>query len=280
MSITIKEVKQIKPDKKNEGFLPIYPKKNESNQPEKEEINFDSFDFNINPFNKDTVETKPENFTLNNNELLLKNEDKIKFELNNIQNQQSLKSSFHTPISEKEIFQNQNFDNNINIINNNTQRNPSFNVLVNNNKKSFNNINFNLNSNNYNNIGTNINQNNQIPNNNINLYRNPHTDIFDYKQFNNLYNQININNQFYNNNSPQIKYNNNNVIKQNNYFYNNNTYSNNQFDINNNNPSMNKQLSWVCPFCNNNNFGSKNLFLILIFYKFSQVLLKVWENSQ
>ena len=70
MSVIRKEEKQINQENINEGIFSIYQQKNNNNQPEKEEINFDSFDFNINPFNKDNDEIKQDKYELNSNELL------------------------------------------------------------------------------------------------------------------------------------------------------------------------------------------------------------------
>ena len=155
---------------------------NVENQIEKEDVNFDNIDFNINPFNSDN--SKNDEKSNESNEFVLEEKEDEIFELNNI----SLNPKFHTSneLIKVDFFQDNNNikekeynKNNLNnIINNNftnyiTNINPKkkdenkdqFNDRNNNSRKSYNNSNI---------LNLNLEANSFIPkkNNNNNNYNN------------------------------------------------------------------------------------------------------------
>ena len=192
---------------------------------EKDDINFDSIDFNINPFNNDNPEKKEKDNE--SEDLVLEEKEDDKFEVNNIQ----LNQKYHTSndllkinyspedkLIEKDKNKKLCNHNNINIINNN--------------------INYNNNNNFDNNIAN-------INNNVINYNTNNNNFLFN-KNYNNS------NKNF--NNSNDINYD----LEANSFIPRNNDNNNN----NNNNFFSNKiRQSWICSFCHNLNYQSKKYIL-------------------
>lgn len=222
----------------------------------KEEINFDSIDFNINPFKSEDINKKEKNKL---DELIVGNQS-IEQKRDAPYSQYydipiGLKTNNYIENYSKEKKTNENNLHNINF--NNKSKNQS-NSLINP---------YNINKNNNYNETTKIlsnifnireDSNPLIQNsyNNINLNSNPF--------FQNLYNQINNNNSYKyinsNNFNNQISYDNNQII------------DNNQLNFSNNfnTPRLREQY-WICSLCNDFNIGGKNLiyfFFIFLIRKF------------
>ena len=228
------------------------------------EINFDSINFNINPFNSEE-NSKRENNYFNNNNFMKEMEQKDNknqiLETNNMSIFNNINPSLNlnknNALLEPLLLNNNNINNN-NINNNNLNNlNPIGN---------FNNIN-NINNFNTNNISQQIppffnniyppknndfllmDNYNYIPNNpNINYIENkPNTNFNTFTPNTNIYNQINNDdNMQINNYNEQMNYNTNNVINYNNDF--------------NNYIQRTSLNNWVCPFCNNFNNQCKKLY--------------------
>lgn len=260
------EEKKVIKGNKNEEIINMFNLEKETyliyeQDKEKEEINFDSIDFNINPFNYEEINKKEEK---NPDKLLLEKKDDKEGQTqnpkyNDIQYRQKYQSNIilqkkeniKQDLMEKKLSSNN--DNNANFNNfQGTRKETSFsNLLI----KTTYNDNENNNSliksyDNYPNI--NIDSKTIIPKpvDNINPNYNPFL-----RNFNNQINYINNN---YENN--QIKINSN--INQMNYI---NNYRNNQINyINNNNYfPMFIHNNWICSICNSYNSGGKNLFILI-----------------
>ena len=225
------------------------------------EINFDSINFNINPFNSEE-NSKRENNYFNNNNFMKGIEQK--------DNKNQILEANNLP-----IFNNINPSMELN--KNNTQLES---LLLNNNNNNLNNLNqignfgnvYNINNNNINNYNTNsISQQNPPFFNNIYppnkndfllmenynyIPNNPNINYIDNKansNFNSLTQNTNIYNQINNDDSMQINYYN----EQMNNSTNNLINYNNDF---NNYTQRTGQICWVCPFCNNFNNQCKKLY--------------------
>lgn len=250
----------------NNEFFNIQEKSNENKEEEiekiifkehkKEDINFDSIDFNINPFNNES-----KNNELKKEEPFLEKEDYISEESKDIVNQKGQKFQSSDNLFNFKLFSENKIGKNIKINDINDKVDSSSNSLIKNIYKDttniFNNIKINSSYDNYyNNIRNNFNPFFPIPNINSRANSNPFLESF----INN--NQLNNNNPInYSNNNNQINYINNNANNQINYINNSN---NNQFNCNNNYYSMNN-MNWICSYCNNyNNFGKNLLFIFLI----------------
>ena len=258
------EEKKVIKGNKNEEIINVFNLEKEryliyDQDKEKEEINFDSIDFNINPFNNEEINKKEEK---NPDKLLLEKKDDTEGhsqnpKYNDIQYRQKYQSNIilqkkeniKQDLMEKKLSSNKDNNVNFNNIQDNRKETSFSNLLF----KTIYNDNENNNSiiksyDNYPNI--NIDSKAIIPKpvDNINSNYNPFL-----RNFNN---QINyINNNLENN---QIKINSN--INQMNYI---NNYGNNQINyINSNNYfPMLIHNNWICSICNNYNSGGKNLFI-------------------
>ena len=263
------EEKKVIKGNKNEENLNIFDLEKETyyyyeQDGEKEEINLDSFDFNINPFNNEEINIKENK---NSDKLILKKKDDKEGQTqnpkyNDIQYRQ--KSLSNILLQKKENIKQDSIEKQLS---SNNDNNISFNMFKDNRKENNfliktsyndngneNNKNLMIKSyDNYPNI--NIDSKTIIPKSvdNINSYYNPFL-----RNFNNQINYINNN---YENN--KIKINSNSNMNQMNFI---NNYGNNQINyINNNNYfPMLIHYNWICSICNSYNAGGKNL-LILIF---------------
>ena len=161
------------------------------NELEKDDINFDSIDFNINPFNDDNPEKKKKDN--DSDELVLEEKEDDKFDLNNI----PLNTKYHTSndllkinIFSKDSQEEKELDKNKNILNNisNNNNNNNLNIIGNN-------INFlNYNSNNF--------ISNDIYNNSRKSYNNTNNINYDLEA-NSFIPKNNNNNNFFSNKNRQ-----------------------------------------------------------------------------
>ena len=226
------EKNEVKNEDKNEDSQNIDKEKSQDNNIlndhfenilEKDDINFDSIDFNINPFNSDNPEKKDKDNE--SEDLVLEEKEDDKFEVNNIQ----LNQKYHT-------------SNDLLKINYFPEEKPK---EKDNNKE--------IRNNNINNINNNINYNNNNSDNNI---ANINNNFINYNSNNNnfLFNE-NYNNSKKNfNNSNEINYD----LEANSFIPRNSNNNNN----NNNNFFSNKiRQSWICSFCHNLNYQSKKYIL-------------------
>ena len=251
------------------GAYSIYDK-----DKEKEEINFDYIDFNINPFNNEEISKKEQK---NKDELILEKkvdkEGELQKKYNDIQNRQKYRlnnylnknnENIEEDLEEKQFSSN----NDINILN------------VKDNRKDALLSNFSSKTNYYN-------QNNNAIVKSYDIYPNINTDSKTIIP-KSIYNSNSNYNPFLPNFNNQINYiNNNNGNNQINYMnpinYINN-YGNNQINfINNNNNNffpMSTHQNWICSLCNNFNAGGKNLFIINyhFFYLIRDNMYKMWKN--
>ena len=254
------------------------------NQQGKEEINFESINFNINPFKKEKSEPQHKNI-IKNKDILVKDKEienqNIKY--NNFPTTNKYESSKINPQQINKIQEQNNINycighnilNNIeisnkNINNNNKKIYPITTPLT---KKSDNNNEFKL-----------LNNNNIEPKLNYSkLYNKKNKNTNGFTQNPDYSERVNYNPFVINNNTSQINYINNNINNNNNqinYIYNNANACNNQINyiddsVNNNsihfnynknynNIIMRDLPSWICPLCNNcNDAGKINL---LIYY--------------
>ena len=207
----------------------------------KEEPNFDSIDFNINPFNSNIESGNIKEKDNESDDCFFLHEEEDKFKAN----------------IDK--------DNNNDLNNDNNNDN---NFKINNKLQPLNNLQMNLNSDNMqmntnNNFISNFNNNkvnnnfiNYIDKNNNNMYNNNIYNNFGYinNSSNNLYN-INYDLQA----APFMPKNNNEIV---------NSANINNININNNNNFLlaKGRQSWICPFCQNFNSKSKLYYLNIIFF--------------
>ena len=206
----------------------------------KEDINFDSIDFNINPFNSDIPEKKVKDNE--SEDLVLEEKEDDNFEVNKIQ----MNQKYHTSNDLLKV--------------NYFSEDKSKEKEKDKNKEIFN-INNKINSRvNNNNINNNINYNNN--------------NLDNISHINNNFINFNLNNNFpFNenyNNSKKIFNNSNNInfdLEANSFIPRN---SNNNNNDNNNDFFSNKiRQSWICSFCHNLNYQSKKYILfkyLLYFY--------------
>lgn len=227
--------------------------KNSSKQKENEDINFESINFNINPFKIENVEiqqnipkkTDDSIFNEKDNEYYNIKYNNIRIEkineilnINPIKVSQNIQQKKIGPYFDYNTIKNIELNNKTLNMNNKGNRNyptfiPSIKYNENNNKSSLISNQKNL-------------KNLKYYNFNNNIYTNVSSSINPYKQIPN-YNQRIIYNPYTINNNNQIKYISNNA--------NNNNISTNY--NNNNNNIIRQQYSWVCPFCNNFNIDGK-----------------------
>ena len=203
---------------------------NLENELEKGEMNFDSINFNINPFNnndndndKDNINNKEKSLENDSDDLILeeKEDEDNKLELNNMQ----LNPKYNTS---KDVIQ-ANF-----YSNENKEDKNIFNNIIN--------FNSNSNSNDDNNLY--ISDKN---NNSRNSYNNTNIHNYNYDLDANSF--IPKNNNINNNNANANMNNNNN--NSNNDFYSNKV-----------------RQSWICSFCHNFNSQSKNIFYFIFMFDF------------
>lgn len=223
---------------------------------ESEEINFDSINFNINPFNSEDNSKRENNYFNNNNYMK---------EMKQKDNKNQILAANSIPIFNS-------INPSMQLNNNKVQLEP---LLLNNNNNNLNNLNQIGNFNNMNNINnystSNISQqippffNNIYPPNNNDFLlmenynyipNNPNINYIDNKansNFNSLTPNTNIYNQINNDDSMQINYYNEQANNRTNNLINYNDDFNNYIQ-------RIGQINWVCPFCNNFNSQCKKLY--------------------
>jgi hypothetical protein len=206
---------------------------------EKEDSNFDSIDFNMNPFNNNNEITNGERHKESDDFILSKKEDK-NIQINN------------------DLNDNLNFKLNIypDTMNNQMMNSNPENISINTNID-------------YNNIFNNFNNNNTNDNNNfINYINGQEKNVFK----NNFNKPIGFNNNVINNNVFNIGYDIKAapfLPKSSNIQMNPNM---NNININNNNNNSNNLLfskgfqSWICPYCHNYNSKGKHYIFIIVFF--------------